>query len=226
MMKTLRGLMDFALTDELISADPTVGVKLVRVKDTGGFVTWPVELIERYRRQHKLGTRPRLALELLYGTMAARADVVRLGAQHVKNGFVKFRRQKIKVEVEIPVLPELREALDVMPPADHLTYLVTERGAPFTAAGFGNWFREQCNDAGISLSAHGLRKSGATRLAEHGCFDHEIMAWGGWTSIKEVQRYTAAANRKRLALQAAKKLKAGTKVANLSSGLANRSKRP
>jgi hypothetical protein len=33
-----------------------------------------------------------------------------------------------------------------------------------------------------------------------------------------VQRYTAAANRERLALQAAKKLKAGTKVANLSSG--------
>ena len=29
--------------------------------------------------------------------------------------------------------------------------------------------------------------------------DHEIMAWGGWSSLKEVQRYTKAANRKRLA---------------------------
>jgi integrase len=71
------------------------------------------------------------------------------------------------------------------------------------------------------LSAHGLRKAGATRLAEHGCTDHEIMAWGGWTTLKEVQRYTKAVNRKRLALQAAGKLKGGTEVANLATRLAN-----
>jgi integrase len=89
---------------------------------------------------------------------------------------------------------------------------VTEFGKPFTAEGFGNWFRKQCRLAGLSrnLSAHGLRKAGATRLADGGCSDHEIMAWGGWTSIKEVQRYTIAANRKRLAQAAAKKLRAGT----------------
>ena len=77
-----------------------------------------------------------------------------------------------------------------------------------------------------NLSAHGLRKAGATRLAEHGCTDHEIMAWGGWSSLKEVQRYTNAANRKRLALQAAAKLKAGTEVANLETRLANQEKKP
>jgi integrase len=80
----------------------------------------------------------------------------------------------------------------------------------------------QCDDAGLpkSLSAHGLRKADATRLAEHGCTDHEIMAWGGWSSLKEVQRYTKAANRKRLAMQAAGKRKAGTEVANLETRLA------
>ena len=49
-----------------------MAVKLKAVKDTGGFETWPVETIERYRRRHKLGTRARLAMELLYGTMASR----------------------------------------------------------------------------------------------------------------------------------------------------------
>jgi integrase len=48
--------------------------------------------------------------------------------------------------------------------------------------------RDRCDLAGVNLSAHGLRKAGATRLAEHGCSDHEIMAWGGWTTLKEVQR--------------------------------------
>jgi integrase len=79
-----------------------------------------------------------------------------------------------------------------MPKAKHLAFLVTERGEPFTAAGFGNWFRDQCDAAGITdLSAHGLRKAGATRLV--GATDHEIMAWGGWKTLREVQRYTAAA---------------------------------
>ncbi len=55
--------------------------------------------------------------------------------------------------------------------------------------------------------------------------DHEIMAWGGWTSIKEVQRYTKAANRKRMALQAAGKLKAGTELANLKTRLANQERK-
>jgi integrase len=109
-----------------------------------------------------------------------------------------------------------------MPKLQHLTYLVTEAGAPFSAAGFGNWFREQCDDAGLSdLSAHGLRKAGATRLAEAGATDHEIMAWGGWKTLKEVQRYTAAANRKHLALQAANKIIGGTELANLDIRLAN-----
>jgi len=222
--KTLRGLIAFALTERLIEIDPTAGVKLAKVKDTGGFKTWSLESIEQYRTTHKLGTRARLALELLYGTMQARADVVQLGRQHVQADVISFRRQKTGNPVDIPILPELQIAIDAMPKAEHLTFLVTEHGKPFTPAGFGNYFRDQCDLAGLSnLSAHGLRKAGATRLAEVGATDHEIMAWGGWTTLKEVQRYTRAANRKRLALQAAGKLKAGTEVANLGTRLANQS---
>jgi hypothetical protein len=41
------------------------------------------------------------------------------------------------------------------------------------------------------------------------------MAWGGRKTLREVQRYTAAANRKRLALRAADKIKSGTELSNL-----------
>src|SRR5262249_21640951 len=152
----------------------------------------------------------------LYGTMQRRGDVIELGRQHVHHGILSLRQQKTKAQVDIPLLEEVLAAIDAMP-TKHLTFLVTELGKPFTAAGFGNWSRDQCNAANLpkNLSAHGLRKAGATRLAEHGCTDHEIMAWGGWTSLKEVQRYTRAVNRKRLALQAAGRLKVRTEVANL-----------
>ena len=63
-LKTLRGLMAFAVTEGLIDADPTIGVKLGKVKDTGGFATWGPEHVEQYRAHHSLGTRPRLAIEL------------------------------------------------------------------------------------------------------------------------------------------------------------------
>jgi len=58
-----------------------------------------------------------------------------------------------------------------------LAFLVNDFGRPFTAAGFGNRFRQWCNEAGVKrCSAHGLRKAAAARLAELGATEHEIMA--------------------------------------------------
>jgi integrase len=58
----------------------------------------------------------------------------------------------------------------------------------------------------LDKSAHGLRKTAATRAAENGATTHELMAIFGWVDIKEAEIYTRAANRKRLAAQAMKKL--------------------
>jgi integrase len=225
LVKTLRGLVTFCISEGLVKSDPTAGAKLARVKDTGGHPTWTDDEIEQYREHYPLGTRPRLALELLLGTMAARCDVVWLGAQHAPGTTLSYRRGKTGVPVDVPILPELRVAIDAMPKGN-LTFLMTEQGKPFTAAGFGNWFRDQCNAAAISKSAHGLRKAGATRLAEAGATDHEIMAWGGWKTLAEVKRYTEAANRKRLAVQGAEKLKSRTKVTNLETRFVNQEKKP
>lgn len=77
---------------------------------------------------------------------------------------------------------------------------MTEFGKPFTANGFGNWFRKRCNEAGLlNCSAHGLRKAGATIAAENGATEHQLMAVYGWESPKQAALYTRKANRKRLA---------------------------
>ena len=52
-------------------------------------------------------------------------------------------------------------------------------------------------------SSHGLRKAVATRLVEAGATDHQLMAWFGWKSISEAQRYTKAESRKVMAASAA-----------------------
>jgi hypothetical protein len=46
-----------------------------------------------------------------------------------------------------------------------LTFLVNEFGRPSTDAGFGNKFRDWCDQANSpQCSAHGLRKAGVTSL--------------------------------------------------------------
>ena len=81
-----------------------------------------------------------------------------------------------------------------------MTFLVTERGAPFSAAGFGNWFRDRCNEAGLPhCSAHGLRKAALTKLANLGASHEQIKAFGGHKSDSSVAPYLKTANQQRLA---------------------------
>jgi integrase len=88
-------------------------------------------------------------------------------------------------------------------PRTNLTFLVTERGAPFDPNGFGNWWRIQCDAAGLAhCTFHGLRKAAATRLANAGCTAEQIKAITGHKSLAEVARYTKAADQQRLARQA------------------------
>ena len=56
------------------------------------------------------------------------------------------------------------------------------------------------------MSAHGLRKAAAARLAETGATEHEIMAVTGHRTLKEVDRYTRTARQKVLADSAMRKL--------------------
>jgi integrase len=156
----------------------------------------------------------RLAIELFLATGARRGDAVRFGPQHIPDGRISFEQSKTKNNVTIPMHPDFLEAQAVMPRAivpltDPTTFLTTGSGGPFkTAASFGNWFRECCNKAGApkGLSARGLRKATARRLAEAGCSVHEIAAVTGHASLSEVERYTKEAKRKRLAEQAIKKV--------------------
>jgi integrase len=146
-----------------------------------------------------------------------------MGRQHVVDGGLAIQQQKTGQQVWIPIhdslAPLLRET-------NNLTFIMTEAGKPFTAAGFGNWFRDECRAAGLSgCSAHGLRHAAARRLAEAGCTPHEIAAITGHASLKEVVHYTAAADRKRLATAAMNKAKAGTFVGKPDGKFAKKAKK-
>lgn len=211
--KALRGFVDHCLAHQLLQRDPLAGVKLAKTKKSAGFHTWTVEEVNQYRERHASGTKARLAMELLLQTGHARVDVVRMGRQHTKSGKLSMRRQKTGVQFDIPLLPELVSELALLPKSDQLAFLTTGRGEPFTPAGFGNWFRDRCDEAELpQCSAHGLRKAAAVHHALHGATTPELMAWFGWKTIGEAQRYIEEANRIKLAESAGAKLISRTAV--------------
>jgi integrase len=207
LLKRLRNLMAWAVTEGLVAAEknPTIGLKNLRLR-SDGFRVWDENHLAQYRAKHPLGTRARLAVELLVNTGLRRSDIVRLGRQHVRDGVISIKLQKTGAQVDITLLPDLQTAIDSMPSSAALTFLLA-KGKPFTAAGFGGWFRERCDDAGIPVgyAAHGLRKLAATRLADRGATAHELKAWFGWKSLRQAEVYTESVDRKRLSAEAGKK---------------------
>src|SRR6266511_2230833 len=163
-----------------------------------GFRAWAESDIAAFEAAYPLGTKPRLALALLLGTAARIADVVRLGRGHVRDGAIHM----------VPLTNAVVEAINAAAPSEHVVFLLNEHGRAFTAHAFSKWFVKQCRRAGLDkgLSAHGLRKAACRRLAEAGCSANEIAAISGHASLREVARYTAAADRMRLARNAVDRL--------------------
>ena len=212
--KALRALMQHAVVIRVRSDDPTQGVKQIAPHSKRGFHSWDESEIARFESTHPVGSRARLAFALGLYTGQARQDVIAMGPQHICDEVLHWTRKKTAdttaLELFIPILPELREIIDASA-SGHLTFLTTAFSRPFTPPGFGNWFRKQCDKAGLAhCTFHGLRKAAARRLAEHGCTPHEIAAITGHATLKEIERYTKAASRKQLAELAMKKVKTRT----------------
>lgn len=204
-LKTMRALFRWAKEEQLVAVDPAKEVKFLKVK-TKGYMPWTMADIQAYRSRWPVGTRERLALEIYINTGFRRGDAAMVGPQHTRDGLIHIKAGKNKVDLYIPILPALAEAIDAGPIGE-MSYLATRYKRPFTKESLGNEFRVWCNAAGVrNKSAHGIRKLAATVVADNGGSEQELQALFGWTTNTMSAVYTREANRKRQALQAAFKL--------------------
>lgn len=212
-LKTLRGLFRWALEAQLVDVDPTEGVKTI-TPQSDGFHPWSEDEVAQFEARWPVGTRERLALAILLYSGLRRGDASQLGRQHIKNGVIVLKTEKTGTAVHIPVRPELAGIIEATP-SNGLAFIATGSGRPMTKESFGNFFKDACKAAGVPGSAHGLRKLGATRLANAGASVHELQAVFGWESGRMAEVYTREADRARLARQAMNKLvktKTGTSI--------------
>ena len=215
-LKTVKGLMTFAVAEGARADNPCDGVKLAKGPKSMGHMTWLEPQVEQYRQHHPLGTIARLALELLLNIAARRYDAHEIGSQHViisnKDGKKKLCWRPHKTlrttgkMLKITMIPTLQAALDAVPKPENgneraLAFLTNDYGKPFaSAAAFGNKFADWCRAAGLkpvrcedgrvrNYRAHGLRKAALRAAAHAGCTLHELMALGGHSSARQLQEY-------------------------------------
>ena len=156
-LKALRALLDFAVAEGFRPDNPAAAIKFRKYKAKSHHA-WTAEEIEQFEADWPIGSKPRLALALLLHTAQRRGDVVRMGARHIRGNGIYVKQQKTGAELQVPISAELRAVLQKTP-VQAFTFLTTENGTPYKPGEFSEWFRRQCNAAGLPKHCvpHGLR---------------------------------------------------------------------
>jgi integrase len=102
--------MQHAVQEGIRQDDPTRGIKAIKVKSSG-IHSWSEDEIAQFEAKYPVGTKERLALALLLGTGQRVSDVVAMGRQHIRGGFIHVRQVKTGAELDIPILQELAAIL-------------------------------------------------------------------------------------------------------------------
>jgi integrase len=178
--KALKPLFAYGVEIEWLKVNPLKDIKL-HYKGGDGFTPWTEVEIAAFRARHALGSMPRLGLELLLGTCMRSVDVIALGPANIWNGKLTLRTKKTGAVLTLPVLPELKAAIDAMPTSGGATFLINSLGRPFKQRDWNVQFARWVAEAGIDpqFRPHGLRHAGLTRLANAGASPHQIQAWSG-----------------------------------------------
>jgi integrase len=197
-------LLHFAIDNGWRTDDPTVRVKGFA---EGEFHTWTDDEIEAFERRWPLASRARTAFALLLYTGQRASDVKRMAWPDVVEGTIHVVQGKTGEKLWIPMHPELQQALTAWGRKSRLM-LTTSFGKEFSDKGFSNFMADRIGEAGLPerCVTHGLRKAAARRLAEAGCTVHEIASITGHRTLKEIERYTRAAEQRRLAVAAMARL--------------------
>jgi integrase len=203
--KALHRALKFAVKAKLISANPVTDIEPFKI---GEHHSWTEAELRQYEHKWRLGTRERLAYALLLYTAQRVGDCARMHRSDVSGDMIHVIQEKTGAELWIPIHPELDKAMRAYP-AKGLTLIGDAAGRPIQGRSLGKLMARAIDEAGLPprCVAHGLRKAALRRLAEADATAKQIAAISGHEGLSEVQRYTKAADQKKLARAAMDKLR-------------------
>jgi enterobacteria phage integrase len=197
MLKTMRRLFAYAIKREMRDDNPFVGIVSYKL---GTHHTWTDAEIAAFQAVWQVGTRERLAFDLLLYTGQRVGDVTAMRRSDVRGGSVHVKPEKTGDELVIPLHPNLIRSMKACP-SKGLTLIGQANGRPISGGGLSSLIERAARAAGLPAKCvpHGLRKARMRRLAERGASTKEIASVSGHKTLKEVERYTVAADQARLA---------------------------
>jgi integrase len=165
--------------------------------------TWTDAELDAYRARWLLGTRERLAFAVLLYSGQRVSDAVKLKRSDV----LAITQQKTGKELSIPVHPALARAVKAGP-SNGIYIVGLEDGRPMSAQTLTKLIRRAVRKAGLPAhcKAHGLRKAAMRRLAENEATTKQMAAVSGHKTLKELERYSEAADQVKLAAAAIARL--------------------
>jgi integrase len=193
----LRRMFSFAITIGQRRDNPFEGTLKYKI---GAHHTWTDAELDAYEKRWPLGSRERLAYDVLLYTAQRVGDVVRMQRSHIRNGVIAVEQEKTGAEVFVPLHPALARSIKAGP-SKGLYLIGDSNGRPIARRTLSVLIAKAAKAAGLSAEcvAHGLRKAALRRLAEHGATSKEMQAVSGHKSLAEIERYTHKADQQRLA---------------------------
>jgi integrase len=163
----LRALIRYALDVQMLTSDPTLGIRAPKLGKTSGYYPWTEEDIAAFEARHPIGSKARLAFALALYTAQRRAEIVRFGWQDIRGGVFHVRQRKTGKPLVLPIHPALQAVLDATQVVGSRTLLVARNGQPYKEESFSDWFSDQCDKAGLPprASIHGLRIAACAVIA-------------------------------------------------------------
>ena len=187
-------------------------IKIKPIRAAIGHNRWTEKDITNFRRKWPCGSWERLCMEVLLASGARAGDALNFDSSNLIQGNqLKYISGKTGVQVHIQLPKHVTALLFHVKHGWPLIYN-SYKGDKIKYNTFYGRFRKACKAAGIKKTAHGLRKTFATRLAEQGKTEYEIMAAGGWKTPTVAALYVKEFERSQAGLQATLEIEANLKA--------------
>jgi integrase len=184
--------------------NPAHGIPKLELGERGAWPEWAL-----LKAESEMQGPTRLAFMLALHTGQRQGDVIAMTWSQYDGAGIALRQGKTAVDLYIPATPALKVTLDDAREARTAVQIVAGPKGAYSLQGFRYAWDCEMKRIGLhgkGLLFHGLRHTAATRLAEAGCSEREIMAITGHKSAATVSRYVRLANQRKMASSAIVKL--------------------
>lgn len=206
-LKVWRSLCSYWDETGLIDVNVALQVSKKKTRKSDGHSPWTRADFEAFRNHWPIGSKQRLAFELMYRTCSSIGDTCALTRAMIEEGWLTYTRRKsgsvatCPFQVDGPAWFEATNDLSACLKLEpkHIALLTTEYGNARSSKAAASWFSKAARAADLDdgKTAHGIRKGRASIFKENGASAEQRMAILGHETESETLHYSKSADLKR-----------------------------